>query len=57
VLELLEELGRERVLLVVTHEPELFTDRVEPQQSWRLEQGVLRPLERHPEAQPLDHDR
>ena len=32
----------ERVLLVVTHEPELFTDLVE--HSWQLEQGQLRAL-------------
>jgi len=44
VLELLDRLGRDRVVLVVTHEPELFAGRVEPEQSWRLEQGVLRPL-------------
>ena len=44
VLELLSRLSRERVLLVVTHEPELFRDVVAPQQSWRLLQGVLQPL-------------
>jgi energy-coupling factor transport system ATP-binding protein len=44
VLELLSQLARERVLLVVTHEPELFADRVQPEQSWRLEQGMLQPL-------------
>ena len=42
VLDLLTQLARERVLLVVTHEPELFTDLVE--HSWQLEQGQLRPL-------------
>jgi energy-coupling factor transport system ATP-binding protein len=35
-------LARERVLLVVTHEPELFSDLVE--HSWQLERGQLRPL-------------
>jgi energy-coupling factor transport system ATP-binding protein len=44
VLELLSQLARERVLLVVTHEPELFADRVGAEQSWRLEQGMLQPL-------------
>ena len=44
VLELLSRLSRERVLLVVTHEPELFRGVVAPQQSWRLLQGVLQPL-------------
>ena len=42
VLDLLAQLARERVLLVVTHEPELFTDLVE--HSWLLEQGQLRAL-------------
>jgi len=44
VLELLGRLSRERVLLVVTHEPELFRDLVTPAQSWRLLQGQLQPL-------------
>lgn len=42
VLDLLAQLARERVLLVVTHEPELFSDLVE--HSWRLERGQLRPM-------------
>ena len=42
VLELLSRLSRERVLLVVTHEPELFSALVA--QSWQLERGQLRPL-------------
>jgi len=42
VLDLLIQLARERVLLVVTHEPELFSDLVE--HSWQLERGQLRPL-------------
>jgi energy-coupling factor transport system ATP-binding protein len=41
VLLLLEALSRDRVLLVVTHEPELFDGLVEPGQAWRLEQGLL----------------
>ena len=39
VLALLQELGRERALLIVTHEPELFRGVV--QKAWRLEQGRL----------------
>jgi energy-coupling factor transport system ATP-binding protein len=44
VLELLERLSRERVVLVVTHEPELFSGWVEPSNSWRLSGGCLEPL-------------
>ena len=44
VLQLLAVLGRERAMLVVTHEPELFAGVIE--QGWRLERGVLRPLDR-----------
>jgi energy-coupling factor transport system ATP-binding protein len=44
VLELLCRLSRERVLLVVTHEPELFREVVAPPQCWRLVQGALQPL-------------
>ena len=43
VLQLIGSLARERALLVVTHEPELFRGVVE--RGWRLEQGTLRPLE------------
>jgi len=39
VLELLQKLARERALLIVTHEPELFGGLV--QRAWRLEQGRL----------------
>jgi energy-coupling factor transport system ATP-binding protein len=42
VLQLLADLARERALLVVTHEPELFAGVVE--RGWRLEGGRLRPL-------------
>jgi energy-coupling factor transport system ATP-binding protein len=44
VLQLLADLARERALLVVTHEPEIFA-RLKPE-GWRLEEGVLRPLSR-----------
>ncbi len=43
VLQLLGELARERALLVVTHEPELFRGVIE--RGWRLDNGELRPLE------------
>ncbi len=42
VLDLLGQLARERVLLVVTHEPDLFSDWVE--RAWQLERGQLQPL-------------
>ncbi|MEX1316103.1 MAG: ABC transporter ATP-binding protein [Synechococcaceae cyanobacterium] len=43
VVGLLGDLAKERVVLVVTHEPELFRA-LEPQ-CWRLEQGRLSPME------------
>ncbi|MFM8976357.1 MAG: ABC transporter ATP-binding protein [Vulcanococcus sp.] len=46
VLELLAGLSRQRLLLVVTHEPDLFEGLVSRERSWRLEQGVLQPLQR-----------
>jgi energy-coupling factor transport system ATP-binding protein len=39
ILDLLKELARDRVLLVVTHEPELFASLVAPQQRHRLQDG------------------
>lgn len=44
VLQLLQQLARDRVLLVVTHEPELFKGWVE--EGWRLQGGALQPLPR-----------
>ncbi len=44
VLQLLDQLSRERVLLVVTHEPELFEGVVDRRRAWRLERGVLRTM-------------
>ena len=41
ILDLLRTLGRDRVLLVVTHEPELFDALVEPNQRHRLEGGLI----------------
>jgi energy-coupling factor transport system ATP-binding protein len=46
VLQLLASLGRERALLVVTHEPELFAGVVEG--GWYLEDGLLHPLTSRP---------
>ncbi len=43
ILELLVELSQERVVLVVTHEPELFTGLIPAQQCWSLQRGVLQP--------------
>jgi energy-coupling factor transport system ATP-binding protein len=42
VLQLLAALARERAVLVVTHEPDLFAGVI--QEGWRLEQGRLEPL-------------
>jgi energy-coupling factor transport system ATP-binding protein len=44
VLDLLLTLSRDRALLVVTHEPEVFLERIP--NGWRLEEGILRPLAR-----------
>lgn len=46
VLDLLFQLARERALLVVTHEPEVFAPRIGD--GWWLEEGVLRPLSQRP---------
>jgi energy-coupling factor transport system ATP-binding protein len=45
VIELLQRLSRDRLLLVVTHEPELFRGLVPLERSWRLQGGRLQPLE------------
>ncbi|MCP9850747.1 ABC transporter ATP-binding protein [Cyanobium sp. Morenito 9A2] len=42
VLQLIGRLSRDRVLLVVTHEPELFRGLIE--RGWELRDGALRPL-------------
>jgi energy-coupling factor transport system ATP-binding protein len=42
VLGLLDQLARERALLVVTHEPELFAGRIS--EAWQLVDGSLGPL-------------
>ena len=54
VVDLLEVLARERAVLVVTHEPDLFQGRT--QHSWQLERGVLtaRDPSRPPERDPYD---
>jgi energy-coupling factor transport system ATP-binding protein len=43
ILELLADLARERAVLVVTHEPELFAPIAG--EAWRLEQGELRTMQ------------
>lgn len=43
ILTLLAQLARERALLVVSHEPELFAGIASP--SWRLENGTLRTMQ------------
>lgn len=43
ILELLADLAKERAVLVVTHEPELFAPIAA--EAWRLEQGVLRTMQ------------
>jgi energy-coupling factor transport system ATP-binding protein len=42
VLGLLDQLAKQRALLVVTHEPELFASRIS--EAWQLVDGVLEPL-------------
>ena len=42
VLQLIAQLGRQRALLVVTHEPEVFQSVV--RQAWRLSGGSLQAL-------------
>jgi len=51
VVDLLAVLARERAVLVVTHEPQLFRDLAHC--SWQLERGVLS-ARRSPEAQGGD---
>jgi energy-coupling factor transport system ATP-binding protein len=46
------DLGRDRALLVVTHEPELFRHVID--RGWRLENGRLAPL---PTMRPLPAER
>ena len=50
ILQLLAGLARERAVLVVTHEPELFGGVING--GWLLEQGVLEPLCRIPTMAP-----
>jgi energy-coupling factor transport system ATP-binding protein len=50
ILQLLAGLARERAVLVVTHEPELFGGVING--GWLLEHGVLEPLCRIPTMAP-----
>jgi energy-coupling factor transport system ATP-binding protein len=43
ILDLLAVLAKDRCLLVVTHEPELFEGVID--QGWRMDNGMLSPLE------------
>jgi energy-coupling factor transport system ATP-binding protein len=43
ILDLLAALAKERFLLVVTHEPELFEGVID--QGWRMDNGMLSPLD------------
>jgi energy-coupling factor transport system ATP-binding protein len=43
ILDLLAVLSKDRMLLVVTHEPELFAGVID--QGWRMHDGRLAPLE------------
>jgi energy-coupling factor transport system ATP-binding protein len=43
ILDLLAVLSKDRILLVVTHEPELFAGVID--QLWRMDDGMLAPLE------------
>jgi energy-coupling factor transport system ATP-binding protein len=44
VIELIGELSKERIVLIVSHEPELFEGLTPPEQRWRLNNGQLEPL-------------
>jgi energy-coupling factor transport system ATP-binding protein len=43
ILDLLAVVAKDRCLLVVTHEPELFEGVID--QGWRMDNGMLSPLE------------
>jgi energy-coupling factor transport system ATP-binding protein len=54
VLQLLADLSRERALLVVTHEPELFRGLID--EGWRLQNGTLHALADPAAADPARAD-
>ncbi|QNG30417.1 ABC transporter ATP-binding protein [Synechococcus sp. LTW-R] len=43
IIELIGELSRDRIVLIVTHEPELFESLTQPDQRWTLRDGQLQP--------------
>ncbi len=45
IIELIGELSQERVVLIVSHEPELFEGLSDPEQRWRLINGKLETLQ------------
>ena len=43
IIELIGQLSRDRIVLIVTHEPELFESWTQPDQRWTLRDGQLQP--------------
>ena len=43
IIELIGQLSRDRIVLIVTHEPELFELLTQPDQRWTLRDGQLQP--------------
>ncbi len=43
IIELIGQLSRDRIVLIVTHEPELFEPLTTPNQRWTLRDGQLQP--------------
>ena len=43
IIELIGQLSRDRIVLIVTHEPELFESLTQPEQRWTLHDGQLQP--------------
>ena len=43
IIELIGQLSRDRIVLIVTHEPELFESLTQPEQRWCLHDGQLQP--------------
>ena len=43
IIELIGQLSRDRIVLIVTHEPELFESLTQPDQRWTLRDGQLQP--------------
>ena len=43
IIELIGQLSRDRIVVIVTHEPELFESLTQPEQRWCLHDGQLQP--------------